>query len=64
MQMNLKLFTQDTVKHIIFVVRDWEEEANIDEATERLHGYLIHIWKDIPKVYILSYLQPDNMQDL
>ncbi|CAD8095939.1 unnamed protein product [Paramecium sonneborni] len=49
MQQNLKLFQQDTVKHIIFVVRDWDEDANYDEASRRLNGYLLNIWKEIPK---------------
>ncbi|CAD8096292.1 unnamed protein product [Paramecium sonneborni] len=49
MQQNLKLFQQDTVKHIIFVVRDWDEDANYEEASRRLNGYLLNIWKEIPK---------------
>jgi hypothetical protein len=49
MQMNLKLFQQDTVKNIVFVIRDWEEDANLEEATHRLNKYLQDIWKDIPK---------------
>ncbi|CAD8195042.1 unnamed protein product [Paramecium octaurelia] len=49
MQQNLKLFQQDTVKHIIFVVRDWDEDANYEEASRRLNGYLLSIWNEIPK---------------
>ncbi|CAK89528.1 unnamed protein product (macronuclear) [Paramecium tetraurelia] len=49
MQQNLKLFQQDTVKHIIFVVRDWDEDANYEEASRRLNGYLLNIWNEIPK---------------
>ncbi|CAK59029.1 unnamed protein product (macronuclear) [Paramecium tetraurelia] len=49
MQQNLKLFQQDTVKHIIFVVRDWDEEYNYDEASRKLNGYLLNIWNEIPK---------------
>lgn len=50
MQQNLKLFQQDTVKHIIFVVRDWDDDANYEETSQRLNGYLHNIWKEIPKV--------------
>lgn len=50
MQMNLKLFQQDTVKNIIFVIRDWEEDANYEEAEKRLNKYLHDIWTDIAKV--------------
>lgn len=32
MQMNLKLFAQDTVKNIVFVIRDWEEDASYEDA--------------------------------
>ncbi|CAD8066532.1 unnamed protein product [Paramecium primaurelia] len=49
MQQNLKLFQQDSVKHIIFVVRDWDEDANYEEASRRLNGYLLNIWNEIPK---------------
>lgn len=53
MQQNLKLFQQDSVKHIVFVVRDWEDDANYDEASRRLNEYLLNIWKEIPKVICL-----------
>ncbi|CAD8200944.1 unnamed protein product [Paramecium octaurelia] len=49
MQQNLKLFQQDIVKHIIFVVRDWNEEYNYEEASRKLNGYLLSIWNEIPK---------------
>ncbi|KAM3131180.1 hypothetical protein pb186bvf_016760 [Paramecium bursaria] len=61
MQMNLKLFQQDTVKHIIFVIRDWEEEANYDDAKNRLYQYLINIWNDIPKPENFANAQFDDL---
>jgi hypothetical protein len=50
MQMNLKLFSQDTVKNIIFVIRDWDEEASLEDAVAKVNKYLHDIWNDIPKV--------------
>jgi hypothetical protein len=37
------------VKNIIFVIRDWEEEASYEDALNRVNKYLIDIWNDIPK---------------
>ena len=50
MQMNLKLFQQDTVKNIVFVIRDWDEEASLPDAEAKVNRYLHEIWNDIPKV--------------
>ncbi len=47
--MNLKLFKKDQVKNIIFILRDYDPDEDIQFIRNSVNDDLIKIWKEIKK---------------
>lgn len=48
-EMNIKLFSVDQTKNIVFILRDFHESENFDHIKESIQSSLDKIWSEISK---------------
>ncbi len=56
LEMNIKLFKRDQLKQLLYVLRDFDQDENLEELTQTIKDDVHKIWNEIPK--------PEDMKDV
>ena len=63
-EVNLKLFEQSSMKKLLFVLRDYDEQIEFDRIKERINRDLATIWSEIHKAERFANSRHDEFFDI
>ena len=61
MEINIKLFKQDQLKLLLFVLRDFDQDYNFNQYQEAIRKNVVKIWHEIDKPKDMQEVELDSV---
>ena len=63
-EINLRYFNQESVKHLLFVIRDWDDRQNFDAIKKIISDDIVKLWHEIKKPKQFENVKPEEFFEL